>query len=65
MSVSSISTAAASSAIASTLQSAELVVGYLQEGQQNLQALASQIDPTPPPPAPTLDGTGATIDRRV
>lgn len=63
MSISAVSTASSSVALASSLQSAELVLGILEQGQQNLQALASQI--SPPPPPPTLDGTGANVNRRV
>ena len=46
-------------ALASSLQQAESVVGLLEAGQQNLEALASQIQ------APTLDGTGQRVDRQA
>lgn len=65
MSISAVSTASSNIALASSLQSAELVVGILEQGQQNLQQLASQIAPPPPPPTPTLDGTGTSVNRSV
>lgn len=46
-------------ALSSSLQEAQAVVGLLEAGQQNLEALASQIQ------APTLDGTGQRVDRQV
>lgn len=65
MSISAVSTASSNIALASSLQTAELVVGILEQGQQNLQQLASQIAPPPQAPTPTLDGTGATVNRSV
>lgn len=46
-------------ALSNSLQQSQAVVGLLEAGQQNLEALASQIE------APTLDGTGARVDRQV
>ena len=46
-------------ALTNSLQQSQAVVGLLEAGQQNLEALASQIE------APTLDGTGARVDRQV
>lgn len=46
-------------ALASSLQQSQAVVGLLEAGQQNLEALASQIQ------TPTLDGTGQRVDRQV
>ena len=46
-------------ALANSLQQSQAVVGLLEAGQQNLEALASQIE------APTLDGTGTRVDRQV
>lgn len=65
MSISAVNGASSSVALASSLQSAELVVGLLEQGQQNLQALVSQIDTPQQPPAPRLDGTGTTVNRTV
>lgn len=62
---SALSSATSGIALASSLQSAELVVGLLAEGQQNLEALVSQIDPPQQPPVPTLDGTGVRVNRSV
>ncbi|MEP3629512.1 MAG: hypothetical protein ABJN04_05865, partial [Hyphomicrobiales bacterium] len=42
-------------ALANSLQQSQAVVGLLEAGQQNLEALASKIE------APTLDGTGARV----
>lgn len=46
-------------ALASSLQTAQSVLGLLEAGKANLDALSSQIQP------PTLDGTGQRIDRQV
>jgi len=46
-------------ALTSSLQQAQAVVGLLEAGQQNLEALTSQIQP------PTLDGSGQVVDRRA
>ena len=46
-------------ALTNSLQQSQAVVGLLEAGQQNLEALAAQIE------APTLDGSGQYVDRRA
>ncbi|MEP1441701.1 MAG: hypothetical protein ABJK39_01680 [Hyphomicrobiales bacterium] len=46
-------------ALTNSLQQSQAVVGLLEAGQQNLEALAAEIQP------PTLDGTGQRVDRQV
>lgn len=64
MSLSAISSTIASQtqqtvALASSLQQSQNVLGLLEAGRANLEALTAQIQ------APTLDGTGQRVDRQV